>query len=38
MEAHEFLLKHSQELSEKYPEKEVSLAYLPTDEKMVKEI
>jgi len=65
MEAHEFLLKHSQELSEKYPgkyiavvdnklgaignselevfkeakqkypEKEVSLAYLPTDEEMV---
>ncbi|MDI6839427.1 MAG: DUF5678 domain-containing protein [bacterium] len=65
MEAHEFLLKHSQELSEKYPgkylalvnneiaamgdselevfkrakekypEKEVSIAYLPTDEELV---
>jgi len=65
MEAHEYLLKHSQELSEKYPGKyvaivgdklvaighdefevfkkakekypdeEVSIAYLPTDEEMV---
>jgi len=65
MEAHEFLLEHSQELSEKYPgkyvaivggelvaigysepevfekakekylDKEVSIAYLPTDEEMV---
>jgi len=65
MEAHEYLLKHSQELSEKYPgkyvaivgdelvaigdselevfrkakerypDKEVSIAYLPTEEEMV---
>lgn len=65
MESHEYLLKHSQELSEKYPgkyiaivgdklvaightelevfkkskekypDKEVSIAYLPTDEEMV---
>ena len=68
MEAHEFLLKHSQELSEKYPgkyvaivgdklvaighsepevfekakekypDKEVSIVYLPTDEEMVTNI